>query len=202
MKHEIPKYLIVVVPGWRTTRKQGWFPWLERAAANLGTSFEIIEAVPNITVPRRHLWVKAIARCVENAEKNGQKVILIGHSMGCWAISSYLLQRDKPIEATIFIAPSFGWIHARFAVHPIFKHLSLPFMIGRPVSPKQIINKSREYFLIYSSTDKYISTRLAKHNAKKLQATTHHIADAGHFGEKDGYLELPLLGNILDELVS
>lgn len=50
-------------------------------------------------------WVRSVERAVERATTNDRDVILIAHSLGCWAAAAWLGETERHVRGAFLVAP-------------------------------------------------------------------------------------------------
>ena len=96
--------LSVIVHGWGGRPTDGWFPWLGKELESRGYDV-YIPAMPNTDAPEITPWVQTLKSTL--ADNPAQRILLVGHSIGCQTILRYLSEAYVPADRALFVA---GWI--------------------------------------------------------------------------------------------
>ncbi|MFB7843423.1 RBBP9/YdeN family alpha/beta hydrolase [Microbacterium sp. NPDC056052] len=91
----------VIVPGIGGSDAQHWQSlweqeWALSAARIAPTSW---------TRPTVADWVQSLERTVDQAAARHGDVVLIAHSLGCWAAAAWLGETDQQVESAFLVAP-------------------------------------------------------------------------------------------------
>lgn len=91
----------VIIPGIDGSDSQHWQSLWEqewgRAAARI--------APTSWSRPDVADWVRSVERAVERATTNDEDVILIAHSLGCWAAAAWLGETERHVQGAFLVAP-------------------------------------------------------------------------------------------------
>lgn len=96
---------VYIIHGWDGYPEEGWFPWLKSELDKKDYKV-FVPQLPDPGNPRIHNWVPALAKLVENPDK---ETYFVGHSMGCQAIARYLetLSKNTKVGGAVFVAGFF-----------------------------------------------------------------------------------------------
>jgi len=113
-----------------------------------------------------------------------EESILIGHSLGV-AFGLGLIERHK-IHAAFFVATAWGVTGNEF--DPVMGEIA-----NQPFDFEQINNNCNHFEIMHADNDPYLPVERAETLASNLNIEAEIIEGAGHFNEKAGYTEFPLL---------
>ncbi|MFB4294673.1 RBBP9/YdeN family alpha/beta hydrolase [Nonomuraea sp. ATR24] len=92
----------VVIPGIEGSDRQHWQTSWER---QWGTSAVRISPA-SWSAPNLDDWVKAVQKAYDYARRQDSRVVLVAHSLGCWAASTWLNSNpSSPIGGAFLVAP-------------------------------------------------------------------------------------------------
>lgn len=161
---------------------ENWFPWLKKELEKNGHHV-IVPAFPHPDKPLLQEWM---AFMDQHQDDIGPDSIFVGHSLGGAFALRMLESMNQQIKATFLVASVSGIMGNQF--DPLVTTFNqLPY-------DWDVIRKNTGYIeVIHSDNDPYITTSSAENLAGHLHAKTTIIPDGGHFNEKAGYLQFPLL---------
>lgn len=189
---QMPKR-VIIVHGWASFPKDGWFPWLKENLEKRGVEV-LVPKLPDPKNPRIQGWVEKIA---ETAGVPDEKTFFVGHSLGCQAIVRYLetLPEEVKIGGAVFVGGYFKRltgleeeIKEDIGVAETEKHwlgTSIDFEKAKSHLPKSVA--------IFSTNDYYVPPDNQDDLRNKLGSEIIVVEDMGHFsGVLDGITELPI----------
>jgi predicted alpha/beta hydrolase family esterase len=178
----------VILHGTEGTPEGNWFPWLAGELEKLGQ--ETIR--PQLPTPEGQSpdnWVKVIKETIDSLGGSNKDVVIIAHSMSCFATCDYLSQIENQINSAFFIA---GFAD-RFDKWPEpFPELNNPF-VDKSLDWDKVRKNCTRIFCFDGDDDKYVSLDMAKRFAKLCGANLKIIPGGGHLSEGSGYTTFPLL---------
>lgn len=91
----------VIIPGidgsdphhWQTLWEQEWGSSATRIAPTSWSRPTVAD------------WIRAVERAVERAKATDSDVILIAHSLGCWAAAAWLGETEQQVQGAFLVAP-------------------------------------------------------------------------------------------------
>lgn len=163
-----------------------WFPWLRKELGKRGIESSA-PVMPHPFLPVKDEWVQVLKREV----KNPPDLVLIGHSLGCPTILSFLDgYRGKKKFPLVVLVAGFG---RQFFSPAVEKHQErLLHWHERPLDFRRIRSKCKKFVCISSTNDPLVPYAEAVWLAKQLKADLvtekkfHFMTIAGH-----GVNELP-----------
>jgi predicted alpha/beta hydrolase family esterase len=92
----------VIVPGIDGSDDQHWQTWWEREWG--GSAVRISPS--SWSAPRLDDWIAAVQRAYDAAAQQDAHVVVVAHSLGCWAVSEWLADSPStPVRAALLVAP-------------------------------------------------------------------------------------------------
>ena len=184
---------VIIIHGWASFPKDGWFPWLKENLEKKG--FEVlVPKLPDPKNPRIQNWVQTIA---EVAGKADEKTFFVGHSLGCQAIVRYLetLPEGTKIGGAVFVGGYFKRltgleeeIKEDIGVAETERH-----WLGNPIDFSKVKPHIIKSIAIFSNNDYYVPPDNEDDLRDKLGSEIRIVDDMGHFsGVLDGITELPI----------
>jgi len=122
--------------------------------------------------PFRDEWVANIQKAV--SKYDSRKVILVGHSAVCSAITKWAERYQTKIKATLLVAPADPEAQT-------FPQGTIGF------APMPLIKLSFPSIVVASSNDFYATIDRAKHFANAWGSEFINVGDAGHINVSSGY---------------
>ena len=174
---------VFIVHGFEGSPNGGWRPWL-MAELEKKDIYACALAMPSPEKPLVKEWVAEIARHVNRSPStsSGDKIYLVGHSLGVPAILHYLESRGaKKIEGAVLVSGP---------CLPI-KHPRLKNFLNKPFDWKIIQSKAKSFTIIHGSNDPLVPLEEAKILSKKLNAKLIVVKNGGHLNGGSGWYALP-----------
>lgn len=170
---------------------QGWFASAKRELEKKG--YEVLAPdLPNTMTPKPQEWQEAL---LKQDIKQGDKVIIIAHSLGGPAALQYIEQARIEIAKLILVAPAGQSIDFANLAKQGFAEEQLS-SIKEFVSVKLDLNKIKQYCpnieLFYSNDDPYIPQQIIA-ELRPLVFKNNLFDRLGHFSQESGkelYLEI------------
>ncbi len=194
------KPTIFVVHGWCGNKDGNWFKWLkESTKENFNT---IIPQFPNSTNPKLKEWISEIEKYKSELNEDS---IMIGHSLGCPTICTFLEKNKIKIKKLILVAPCMSKYNKED--FEIIKKLKAPkeseehlkkYLEELNIDFEKVRNFSDEIILYLSKDDKYVHKfDFRKEEYSKLNSKEKIFENKGHFNEEVGITSFP---EILDDI--
>lgn len=163
------KRTVIIVHGWADTPTTGWINWLADKLTRLG--YEVIAPqMPSPTMPKIKDWVAEIDRAATG--KLNRRTILIGHSLGCFALLRFLESQPSSLRINKLI------LVAGFSV-PREKKV-VKFFLPEPDYDK-IKRQVKHIYSVYSGNDKVVPTKASLALNRSLNGTAVRDDAKGHF---------------------
>lgn len=186
---------VIIVHGWGGTPEEGWFPWLKRELESRGFIVTVPQ-LPDAEHPHIKTWVPALAAVVG---KPDERTYFVGHSMGCQTIIRYLegLKESEKIGGAVFVA---GFIQPLTGLED-----EEDKEIGRewtrtPIDFGLVRLRLGKSIALFSDSDPWVPAENAEDFKEKLGSEVIVQNGQGHFNEKAGFKELPIVLEKLLEL--
>lgn len=145
---------ILVLHGWNSNSREGWFPLVKNEFEPLGYNV-IIPDLPGNYFPEYEGWLKAI-----DDSKPDENSVLIGHSLGGVAILKYLERVEVPVKQVVLAATPIECMHFDQISH-FFKE---------DFNWKKIRENADKINLIYETDDPLVPLEHGQKLADKLDA--------------------------------
>lgn len=163
--------------------EENWFPWLKEELERLGVRV----FVPKFPTPEGQSlksWLNVFEKYKQHLDG---ETIFVGHSLGPAFILNILEKLNKPIRACFFVASFLGSLN-----NPKFDRINSSF-VNREFDWGRIGGNCGKFFVFYSDNDPFVPVEKALELAGHLGVKPILVKGVGHFNEKAGYLEFPLL---------
>lgn len=166
----------IIVHCWGGNPGYAWYPWVKKELETRG--FEVlVPRMPDTENPQMDQWVPLLAEVIGEPD---EKLVLIGHSIGCATIMRYLetLSDTQKVGGVVLVAG--------FNENVGFDEIQNFF--ETPIDLEKIKSKSKNgFFAIHSDNDPYVDLKYADIFKEKLGAEIIVKHAAGHFsGATDG----------------
>lgn len=170
----------MIIHGAYGNPEENWIPWLKSELEKSG--HEVF--VPRFPTPENQNlenWLKVFKDHEKYLDKD---TIVIGHSLG--PVFLLTIIENKPVKAAFFIAPFVDELN-----NPDFDNINKTFY--RKFDWNKIKQNCKKFFIYSSDNDPYVPLEKGKELAKNLECELKIVKNAGHFNEKAGYKQFPLL---------
>jgi predicted alpha/beta hydrolase family esterase len=179
MKHR----RVIIVHGWADRPGKGWQAWLARELTKQGAEV-VAPAMPNPKLPKLADWQDTLTSSIGKIDAN---TILVGHSLGTFALLRFLEQYSGPEKAGQLILVAGFLTNGGKSLKPYF-------------SPAPDVDKIhshvKEVHHVFSTNDKMVAPKRSKELAELLGGKTYQMNDYGHF-MTGKLLEFPLVLEII-----
>lgn len=174
----------VILPGidgsdevhWQSRWEQSWG---ERAVRMVPASW---------SEPELDDWVGAVQRAYDDARGRDADVVLVAHSLGCWAAAAWLAAGGSATAALLVAPPD--------TQHPTFPSRAATFQTV-PTQPLPCPS-----LVIASTDDAYCTADRSTAFAKAWTADCHLVDNAGHLNSTSNLATWPLGQHLLDDLLT
>jgi hypothetical protein len=166
-----------------------WFAWLkEELEANKHKVY-----VPTLPTPEGQS-VKGWMGAVKNQLpifSSGEDFILVGHSCGATFLLHYLEQMNIKVGQSIFVSPVMDKIEIEE-----YDALNKTF-IDHAFDWRVIKARAGNVSVLHGNNDPYVPIAQAHYLSTHLGVQTTAIENGGHLNSESGYMEFPLLLDII-----
>lgn len=176
---------VYVTHGYTANPSRNWFPWLKQALEKLGVECECL-AMPDANNPNPQVWLEHH----KNTLKLNEETVLIGHSLGCIALLNYLAVTQQKVNTAIFVSG----FYEKLPTLPELDSFATFYANQTACLP----TKS---YVISALDDEIVPHLFSDRLAQYLQADYIRLAQGGHFIDRDGITELPILLELLKQIL-
>lgn len=184
---------VFVVHGWGGSPHGGWHSWLKTELEKLGYQVFSLE-MPATETPVIEKWVNYLSEAVGVPDN---ETFFIGHSVGCQTILRYLEAINTPVGGAVFVA---GWFNLENMESEADKEIARPWL-ETPIDLNKIQRALPKSTLIISDNDPYGAFEENKQKFVELGSKILVLHNAGHISASDGFSEVPVVIEQLQELV-
>ncbi|GAA4160762.1 alpha/beta hydrolase [Gryllotalpicola daejeonensis] len=136
-------------------------------------------------------WVEAVQRAVDEAATRDEQVVLVAHSLGCWAAAAWLNGADEHlVRAALLVAPP----DRGGSVFPVAEAATFLTVEARALPCPSLV--------IASANDPYGSVESAEHAAAAWGSRLEVVGELGHLNSASGLGEWPRGWELLESLLS
>ena len=168
---------LIIVPGWRDSGPGHWQSlWAD------GLTHAVRVQQDDWMQPTRSAWVRSIGHTVL---AQAGPVVLVGHSLGCIAISHLPPEVAARVQGAMLVAPADPERRA-----PLVDFAPVPY---QPLPYRSV--------LVASSNDPYCSVRTAGAYARAWGSEFVRLQNAGHINVESGFGDWPLGLALLQSLI-
>lgn len=134
-------------------------------------------------------WVAAVQEAYDEALRRDGRVVLVAHSLGCWAASAWLQENpSNPVGGALLVAPP----DPRGPAFPREAAATFTGVAARPLPCPALV--------VGSTDDPYCTPRAAAGFAAQWEARWHLAGAYGHLNSASGLGEWPQGRELLDTL--
>ncbi len=178
---------VIIVHQWMAGADGDWRPWLKTELEKNGVEVYVPD-MPNIDTPVIAVWVEKLRETVGTPDAN---TYFVGHSIGCQTILRYLETIDTQVGGAVFVA---GWFNLSNLESPEIEEIAAPW-INSPINIPQVKKVLSQSTLIISDNDPFGCFEENKQRFSEFVTKTIVIPGGGHLSAEDGYTELPVILN-------
>lgn len=169
---------------------ENWLPWIKNELEKAGH----IVYVPQFPTPEHQSLENWFSVFEDYQQYLNTESIIVGHSIGVGFILNVLEQKETPIKASFLVAGWVGLLNLEIdAINKTF--------IDRDFNWEKIKTNCKQFVILNSDNDPYVPLELSQHMAQQLGTPVTLVAGAGHFNEKAGFIEFPLLLEKINEVI-
>lgn len=176
---------VYIVHGYTASPEKHWFPWLESELAKIGVACERL-AMPDSSNPTPEKW---LAHLAHNVEVDAQTV-LVGHSLGCIAWLNFLAKTGAKPKAAVLVS---GFYQPLDTIPEL-----APFAAFYATLPPVSLPNST---VIAAIDDQIVPHQYSDALAQHLHANYIRLNQGGHFLDREGWMEFPLVLELLQKIV-
>lgn len=180
---------VIIVHGYTASPQKNWFPWLKAELGSLGALVYVPE-MPESSSPNPDKWQQYLTDLPIEIDEN---TLFIGHSLGCVTVLRFLeqqLTKQQKVGGYILVS---GFDSEQETLPELASHTQ------DQLNYDVLINASDKRVSIISSNDEIVSPKSSKLLANSLKTEIVVEDNAGHFLDRDGYVEFPSLLKIIKE---
>ncbi|MCO7051781.1 alpha/beta hydrolase [Proteus terrae] len=182
---------IFIIHGYTASPEDNWFPWLKEKLEALGCDVAV-PTMPESNSPEPKRWQQQLTDANIKLDKD---TILIGHSLGCITLLRFLSeQSSENVKIGGYILVS-GFDRKQDTLPELNSH------IYEQLDYNKLIKISDKRVSVISSNDWVVDPQASKDLANRLQTEIIIEDNAGHFLDREGYTELPILLDIFKNML-
>lgn len=177
---------VYIVHGYTANADKHWFPWLEQELEKCGVSCERLN-MPDSANPSLDGWLNHLAQNVELTDQT----VFVGHSLGCIAILNFLAKNYAKIKGAVFVSGFYQPV----ANLPELAAFTNYYAILPSVS-------SFPSYVVSALDDNIVNHQYSDALAQHLRADYIRLNQGGHFLDREGVTELPVVLELVKKLLA
>ncbi|WP_322924200.1 RBBP9/YdeN family alpha/beta hydrolase [Paenibacillus campi] len=181
---------VYIVHGYMATPQHHWFAWLQEQLAQHHIAADIL-ALPNSSAPDVEQWLTYVQQHVTEPNHD---TFLVGHSLGCVTILNYLQRIGYAGEVG-------GAVLVSGFDQSIPNLPALDRFVQEPLHYEQLTERIRQRAVIAAEDDNIVPFEYSVNLAERLQAQLYRVQQGGHFLDVDGYVQFPLVYDLLWRMI-
>lgn len=171
---------VYIVHGYTASPDKHWFPWLAQELQRLGVTCERL-AMPDADHPTPEKWLAHLEKHVQVDEQT----VLVGHSLGCITWLNFLAKTGAKARGAVLVSGFYQALDTLPELTPFADfYATLPPLRDLDAT---VIAAMDDHIVPHSYSD-----ALAQH----LQANYIRLHHGGHFLDREGWTEFPLVLNL------
>lgn len=175
---------VYIVHGYTANADKHWFPWLENQLTKIGISCERLN-MPDSANPSLDRWLTHLASIKVNAE-----TIFVGHSLGCIAILNFLAKQQLQIKGAVFVSGFYQPLPNLPELSAFTNYYAI--LPSPPTFPVYVVSALDDNVVAHQYSD-----ALAVH----MKADYIRLNQGGHFLDREGFTELPVVLELVKKLL-
>ncbi|MEQ4670301.1 RBBP9/YdeN family alpha/beta hydrolase [Providencia manganoxydans] len=176
---------VIIIHGYTASPEKNWFPWLKEQLEQQGVVVKV-PAMPDPLSPDPQRWQQHLLDAQIELDKD---TVVIGHSLGCVTLLRYLASQQQQVGGYLLVS---GFTEEQATLPELKAHtdISLDYANLKSLSDKRIS--------IISSNDSIVSPQSSRTLATLLETEVITVENAGHFLDREGFSEFPLILKVLN----
>ncbi|ELX8380530.1 RBBP9/YdeN family alpha/beta hydrolase [Providencia vermicola] len=171
---------VIIVHGYTASPEKNWFPWLKAQLEQCGASV-FVPAMPDPQAPDPQRWLQFLLDANIKLDTN---TVLIGHSLGCVSVLRFLAEQRQRVGGYIFVS---GFTDEQKTLPELKPHTE--FIFDYPY-----LKSLADYRVsVISNNDQIVSPQSSRTLADNLETEVITVENAGHFLDREGFCEFPLI---------
>ncbi|MBP6562111.1 MAG: serine hydrolase family protein [Neisseriaceae bacterium] len=182
---------VYVIHGFEANPASHWFPWLKLQLNRRSVQAQVL-SMPHPSDPQLDEWVGHLQAKVVSAPAN---TYFVAHSLGCVMLLAYLAQHPPktPFAGMVLVSGFYEYIPQFPALAPLADHV-----FDFPALQDSV----RQRVCVASSNDTIVPPEYSLRLAQKMNARHCLIDNGGHFTQHEGFSKLPLVNQLLQEMMT
>lgn len=176
---------VYIIHGYTANADQHWFPWLEQELEKVGVSCERLN-MPDSSNPSVDRWLEYLSQKVDLNDQT----IFVGHSLGCIAILNFLAKHQEKIKGAVFVSGFYQPLENLPELSAFTNYYAI--LPNPPRFPTYVVSALDDDIVHHKYSD-----ALAVH----LQANYVRLNQGGHFLDREGATELPVVFDLIKKLL-
>lgn len=176
---------VIIIHGYTASPEKNCFPWLKEQLEQQGVVVKV-PAMPDPLSPDPQRWQQHLLDAQIELDKD---TVVIGHSLGCVTLLRYLASQQQQVGGYLLVS---GFTEEQATLPELKAHtdISLDYANLKSLSDKRIS--------IISSNDSIVSPQSSRTLATLLETEVITVENAGHFLDREGFSEFPLILKVLN----
>ncbi|WP_432837883.1 RBBP9/YdeN family alpha/beta hydrolase [Dactylosporangium sp. CA-092794] len=178
----LPPRRVFIVPGYRATPSDHWFPWLNEELAASGIDVTTV-ALPAADSPAVPAWSRTLVTTIPHVDRS---TWIVAHSLGVISVLRRLADLAEPwsLGGLITVSGFTGTLDALPA---------LDAFLSEDVDLTEVTPRILQSHAIYSDNDPLVPSEASAALAARLESKVHVIRGGGHFLKTDGFTTMPAI---------
>ena len=173
---------VFIIHGFDASPEEHWFPWLEAQLRERGIQ-AIRLRMPESSHPDFDRWQATMREAIGQPDEH---TILVAHSLGTISVLHFASQSGaKRLGGIVLVSGFAGRIPGLSTLDGYADRAKIEAATIRAMSP--VLHH------VISTNDYAVPPAVSEQLAQRLGGTVHQVPDAGHFLDREGFTELPVV---------
>lgn len=189
---------VYIIHGFQASPSNHWFPWLKQQLNRRRVNAHVL-TMPHPSDPKLNEWVAHLQARVKTPTPN---TYFVAHSLGCIMLLYYLATQplSQPFGGMVLVSGFYEPLPQIPTLEPTLAD-ELANIKNLPLHFDVLNSKVRQNACVSSSNDAIVPTEFSQRLAGKLNAPHYLIDNGGHFLDRDGFTKLPIVDQLLQEMM-
>ena len=186
---------VFIIHGFDASPEEHWFPWLEAQLRERGIQATRLR-MPDSSHPDFDRWQATMREAIGQPDEH---TILVAHSLGTISVLHFASQSGAKRLGGIVLVSGFA---GRIPGLSTLDGFDVDAYADRAkIDAATIHAMSPVLHHVISTNDYVVPPAVSEQLAQRLGGTVHRVPDAGHFLDREGFTELPVALQAVEDIV-
>ena len=186
---------VFIIHGFDASPEEHWFPWLEAQLRERGIQVTRLR-MPDSSHPDFDRWQATMREAIGQPDEH---TVLVAHSLGTISVLHFASQSGATRLGGIVLVSGFA---GRIPGLSTLDGFDMDAYVDRAkIDAATIHAMSPVLHHVVSTNDYAVPPAVSEQLAQRLGGTVHRVPDAGHFLDREGFTELPVVLQAVEDVV-